>query len=148
MTIVIDSSVVLKWVLNETDSEAAQWILDDYREDSVNLIAPSLMHAEVGNVLAKLVRGRKLTLAQGETCFRMVREHSPALYDSPAIWEVALQIAIMHRQSYYDCLFLALALDQRCGLVTADEKFCRGMRHAFPALQLLRDYAPSEQIER
>jgi predicted nucleic acid-binding protein len=147
VTLVIDSSAVLKWVLNETDSDAAQRILDDYRSGRVDLIAPSLMPSEVGNVLAKLVRGGALTAAQAMTSFYLVVEHSPALCDATATWERALTIATEHRQSYYDCLFLALALDRRCNLITADERFFRGMHHVFPGLTLLRDYlTPGQSV--
>jgi predicted nucleic acid-binding protein len=145
--LVIDSSAVLKWVLNETDSDAAQQMLDDYRAGLVDLIAPSLVHSEVGNVLAKLVRRGELTSAQAKGSFDLVREHSPMLYDSPASWELALAIATLHRQSYYDCLFLALALDRRCDLITADERFFRGMHDAFSCLTLLRNYVPSGKQE-
>jgi len=42
----------------------------------------------------------------------------------------------------------ALALERRCGLVTADERFFRAMRSEFLAVQLVRNYVPSDQLPR
>jgi predicted nucleic acid-binding protein len=148
VTLVIDSSAVLKWVLNETDSAAARQILFDFQAERVELIAPALVHSEVGNVLAKLVRGGEITFEQADHAFALVLQHSPRLHDSPGLSRVALKLASAHRQSYYDCLFLALALERRCGLVTADERFFRGMRLEFPTVQLVRNYVPSDQLPR
>jgi predicted nucleic acid-binding protein len=46
VTIVIDASVAVKWVVREPDSDAADALLDD-----IELIAPVLWLAEAANVL-------------------------------------------------------------------------------------------------
>jgi len=142
VTLVLDTSAILKWVLNEEDSEKARRILDAYVDGALELIAPSLVFPEAGNVLARMVRRGKLTSQAARACFRMVLEYSPAIQDSSDLHELSLELALEHRQSHYDCLFLALARAQNCKLITADEKFFRGMRQAFPEIQLLRDYVP------
>jgi len=148
VTLVLDTSAILKWVLNEEDSEKARRILDGWLDGALELIAPSLVFPEAGNVLARMVRHGNLTSQAAHTCFRMVLEYSPAIQDSSELYELSLDLALEHRQSHYDCLFLALARAQKCKLVTADEKFFRGMRQTFPEIQLLRDYISSSQIER
>ena len=50
----------------------------------------------------------------------------------------ALGLALAHRYSFYDCLYLAWALEQRCDLVTADERFSNAMSATFPSIRLLR----------
>ena len=143
MTLVLDTSAILKWVLNEEDSEKARRILDAYLDGALELIAPSLVFPEAGNVLARMVRRGKLTSQAARACFRMVLEYSPAIQDSSDLHELSLELALEHRQSHYDCLLLALARAQNCKLITADEKFFRGMRQPFPEIQLLRDYVPA-----
>ena len=143
MTLVLDTSAILKWVLNEEDSEKARRILDAYLDGAMELIAPSLVFPEVGNVLSRMVRRGKLSPQEARACFRMVLEYSPTIEDSSDLYELSLDLALEHRQIHYDCLFLALAKVRRCKLVTADEKFFRGMRQAFPEIQLLRDYGPA-----
>ncbi len=46
MTLVIDASVALKWVIDEDDSEAAQELVSDHA-----LAAPELLLIECANVL-------------------------------------------------------------------------------------------------
>jgi predicted nucleic acid-binding protein len=147
VTLVLDTSAILKWVLNEEDSEKARRILDQYLDGSLELIAPSLVFPEVGNVLARMVRRGKLNQREARACFRMVLEYSTAIHDSSELYELSLELALEHHQSHYDCLFLALARAQKCTLVTADEKFFRGLRQASPEIQLLRDYIPALQLD-
>ena len=147
MVLVLDTSAILKWVLNEEDSEKARRILDTYLNGSLELIAPSLVFPEAGSVLARMVRRGKLSAREARACFQMMLEYSPAIQDSSDLYQLSLDLALEYRQSHYDCLFLALARARKCKLVTADEKFFRGMRRAFPEIQLLRDYVPALQLD-
>jgi predicted nucleic acid-binding protein len=49
----------------------------------------------------------------------------------------AMALSLAHGQTLYDCLYLALALDQQCELVTADRAFYAGVHVAFPVVGLL-----------
>jgi predicted nucleic acid-binding protein len=40
----------------------------------------------------------------------------------------------------YECLYLAWALEERCDLITADEKLFKSVRAAFPCVRLLSDF--------
>ena len=51
MTIVIDSSVVLKWYLDEEGKERALNILADILDRKISVILPKIIFFEVGNVL-------------------------------------------------------------------------------------------------
>ncbi len=48
---VLDSSVVLKWFVNEVDSEAAIRLRDQYVEGLREIFVPDLLLYEVGNAL-------------------------------------------------------------------------------------------------
>lgn len=39
----------------------------------------------------------------------------------------ALQLAVATSRTVYDCLYLALAIDRKCKLVTADERFANAL---------------------
>ena len=51
--LVVDASVVIKWFVPEPFSLEARRILDDYRAGSLDLVAPDLLNAEVGNIVWK-----------------------------------------------------------------------------------------------
>ncbi len=53
ITVVVDSSVVIKWFLPEDDSTIAQTIEAQLEKGEVILLAPELLLAEVANILWK-----------------------------------------------------------------------------------------------
>ena len=139
---VVDASVAAKWVLPEEDQSRALQLEERYQDEEIDLMAPSLLIAEVGNVLWKRVRRRELPLPAASRCFQQLLKDSPILLDSVDVSLSALHLAIAHDQTVYDCLYLAWALEQRCDLITADEHFFRAMRPAFPCVHLLKDFPP------
>ncbi len=136
-SLVVDASVALKWFLREEGHEAAVEVLERYQDEKLNLIAPYLLISEVSNVLSKRVRRGELTGGQATRCFELLLLNSPVLLDSSPVSRAALELAIAHHHSVYDCLYLALALAERCDLLTADGKFFQAMRHPFPSVKLL-----------
>jgi predicted nucleic acid-binding protein len=42
----------------------------------------------------------------------------------------------------YDALYLTMAQEQNCDVITADERFFNALRAQFPQLQLLRNWQP------
>ena len=136
----VDASVVVKWLLPEEDRDRALLIRDLYQDERLDLIAPYLLVGEVGNVLWRRVRTGDLTRDQGRRCFEQLLRDSPILLDSPDTSRSAFEIAVAHDRTVYDCLYLAQALEHRCDLVTADQKFYGYMRPAFPAVKLLAEF--------
>jgi predicted nucleic acid-binding protein len=51
----------------------------------------------------------------------------------------AVEVSIATRQAVYDCIYLALAEQEQCEMVSADDQFVRKMRPAFPFLIRLAD---------
>jgi predicted nucleic acid-binding protein len=146
-TIVVDASVVIKWLIPEDDQPKALEIRDSYQEARMNVVAPGLLTAEIGNVLWKRVRSGLLSSAEAEKALFRFQQDTPILRDSPVINASALRLAVAHNRTFYDSLYLAVAIHHQCDLVTADEKFVRAMAPAFPAVRLLKSYVPPAQLE-
>lgn len=49
--LVVDSSVVIKWLIHEPYSIEARQILEEYQDGLWSLQAPDLIYAELGNIL-------------------------------------------------------------------------------------------------
>jgi predicted nucleic acid-binding protein len=137
-TLVVDASVAVKWVLPEDGREEALRFQEQYQEEKIDLIAPPLLLAEVANVLWKRARRGDLTPHDARRCFDGFLRDAPRLIESAATETFSLGLALAHGHPVYDCLYLALALEQRCDLVTADEKFFRAMSTTLPCVRLLR----------
>ena len=139
----MDASVVVKWLLPEDGQQQAFLLQDLYDDERLNLLAPRILIAEVGNALAKRCRRGELSENAANRCFDELIQDCPVLLDFPNLSSHAFHLALAHRRAIYDCLYLALALHHNCDLVTADEKFVRAMQPVFPSVRLLRDYVPS-----
>jgi len=139
-SLIVDASVVVKWILPEEGHEEAIRIQQRYQDEEIDVFAPYLLASEVANVLWKRARRGDLSAHAAERCFQQFLNDSPVLLDSAAVSASALSLSLAHGHPVYDCLYLAWALDQRCDLITADEKFFHALRTAFPCIQLLRTF--------
>ncbi|WP_231621649.1 type II toxin-antitoxin system VapC family toxin [Sphingomonas sp. 37zxx] len=117
MTVIIDASVGVKWIVPEEDHEAAAALIGDQR-----LYAPALFFSEVGNALVKKHRRGEIVIAEVAQSFADL----PLLItsvDECRVMGRAMQLATELGHSIYDCVYVALAEDMRVELVTADLKF-------------------------
>ena len=119
---IIDASVAFKLVVDEPGSEAAiDWI------GRAELIAPTLVHAEVGNGLWKRVLKREIA-DDGEITARLadLARYIRTIDETP-LMPVALRLAIELDHPIYDCVYLALAETMDDQLLTADRRFLRAI---------------------
>ena len=118
MTLVVDASVALKWVLDEEGVERAEAIVG-----TNPLIAPDFLILECANVLAQNVRRRKLTEEEATAGLARVRASGVRLEPTDAYVDEAQRLVMALGASAYDSLYLALALATPCRLLTADLRF-------------------------
>ena len=118
-TLVIDASVAIKWVVEEHDTAAA---LSLRRE---KLLAPDLLAAECANVLWKKVRRHELSQDEALLAARLIAGADIELLPTRSLLETAARIAIDLDHPAYDCVYIALAVANRCRFVTADERLLR-----------------------
>jgi predicted nucleic acid-binding protein len=126
MTIVIDASVAVKWVLPEPGSAAAASL----REQDVNLIAPSLIAAEIGNAIWKVVRKGIVAQLDALDGLQAGLSALQSLVPIEDLLARAITLAITFHHPIYDCFYLALAEHEGSLLVTADEDMIAVARKA------------------
>jgi predicted nucleic acid-binding protein len=116
VSVVIDASVAVKWVLNERGTDAALALKDQ------PLVAPALWLAEAANALWRHVRLREMTTNEASA---RLAELMAAPVMSVAIEPHvprALELAAELNHPVYDCLYLALALHEQAEMVTDDRR--------------------------
>src|SRR5262245_10161380 len=109
MNYVIDSSVALKWVLPEADSDKAAQLLDDYAKGIHQLLAPDLFPTEIANALASAEKSGRIGPGETVTFFTDITNNAPAHHEATPLLRRALEISLPTRASVYDCLYIALA---------------------------------------
>lgn len=117
MTLVIDASVALKWVLAEPGQDAADALLDQ------DLIAPSLWLLEAANALWR--RNLRGELSAGEAEERLSELFNAPVTSIPIEDDLTMAATLAQRLGHpvYDCLYLALAIREQTQVVTADRRF-------------------------
>jgi predicted nucleic acid-binding protein len=134
---VIDASVALKWVLAETGSAAAEEILQQYGEGKVQLIAPRLLSAEVASAISRRCRRKLLTPSEAQESYGLFEAVKPILVDESGLMHKALSLAVDRQLSFWDSVYLAVAIDFTADLVTADARFYRSASRHYPFVRML-----------
>lgn len=133
MTLVVDASVGLKWVLREPDShQAAALVLSGEA-----LLVPDFWLNEATNVLWLQVRRNLLTPEEAREGLALLRAQlEPTPTADMNLRELALDIGMGIGHSPYDTLYVAFALATgAAAVVVADRPFARAMqRHPDPVL--------------
>ena len=137
--LVLDTSVAIKWVVEEEGTSAAAAL--SWR----SLIAPDLFQAEVGNVITKKVRRSEMTALQARSGYGVIMSRVSLLPLEP-LGVAAFELSLMLPHSIYDCYFLAAARSLGTAMVTADETFVRKARAWDPQapVHLLGEAIPDE----
>ncbi|MGH9854639.1 MAG: type II toxin-antitoxin system VapC family toxin, partial [Blastocatellia bacterium] len=117
----------------------ARRLLELFHQGAADLTAPDLLIAEAANVFWKRAARNDITAQEAEDNLKDLLSINLPLVSSSLLAPRALAIARAHRRSVYDCLYLALALDRSCDLVTTDERLANAVGAQFPQINLLRD---------
>ena len=139
-SLVIDSSVAVKWFIAEPYSAEARRILDAYENGLLSFLAPDLINAEVGNIVWKKQAFQGLDASDAQDVLEEFRRLQFTLIPSAELLGEAYKIAVAHRRTVYDALYIALSVREGCQFVTADEKLANAVGAAFPGIVWLANW--------
>jgi predicted nucleic acid-binding protein len=132
---VLDASVAVKWTVpsaSETLTSEARQLLTRYSNGELDFIVPDVFWAEVCNVMWKGVRQRRWPRATAESASSDMQNRNFCTVSSLKLLPEAMKIAFAHDRSVYDCLYVALAVQQKTELITADEKLANALAAYLP----------------
>ena len=121
--IVIDASVVVKWFIEENDSDKARLLRDKFIDGKIELFVPSLLYFEVLNALkySQLFDPSELNDA-GES---LEKYGFKVITIKKEIREHMIKVAVDHDMSIYDASYLGLSIVIGKTFCTADEKIIK-----------------------
>jgi predicted nucleic acid-binding protein len=134
-TFVLDASVAVKWVIpssTETLRDHALQLLKRYADGEIDFVVPDIFWAETGNVLWKGVRTLRWNAEFAEQSAVEMKAQNFTTVSSTALLSDALKIAIFHERSVYDCLYVALAIQYKTEMITADERLANALAARLP----------------
>ena len=120
-SVVVDSSVAIKWFVQQPCSNEAHLVLDQYRSGSLQLLVPDLLYAEYGNIVWKKHRLQGLVAADATAIIPALQTLPLSITVTSSLPTDAYHLAAAHQRTVYDMMNVALSVREQCRLVTADE---------------------------
>lgn len=143
--LIVDASVVVKWVIEEEDADRAETILVDGLSGVQPLAGPPHMLGEVLNTIYQRARSIDPTKHIGRDvaadAVQRILEAPVELMSPPGLYERAIGFALAyHLPTIYDSLYVALAQMVGGQLWTADLRLLRAIGDAAPWVRPLSAY--------
>jgi predicted nucleic acid-binding protein len=120
--LLVDTSVAIKWVHEEGESEVveARRLLAAHRAGDVRLLLLDLAAYEFGTVLLRPLRQPAAVVTQQLDLLR--RLCGPFVHPAPSWLDEAAELAVAHGLTFYDACWAAAARALDCPLVSADRR--------------------------
>ena len=118
---VVDASVVVKWFVVEPGHAEALSFL----KAGQDMIAPDFLLLETANVLRRKWKRGELSQRQWREIGATLPRYFSRLVPLESVMDAAVDLSIRLDHPVYDCLYLAVAVVERCVLITADDVFSR-----------------------
>jgi len=112
--------------------DQANHLMASHVRRDLQLLAPDLLEAEIGNVLWKGVRRNRISQSEAQNSLRRFTALGIQVLPTSDLMGQALQIALACDRSFYDSLYVALAVATKTELITADERLVNALGSRFP----------------
>lgn len=121
--IVVDNSALLPLAVPDESKALIQLLLTQARNGEVYLIAPSLCVIEYGNSIVSCIRRKRMTITEAAVAHAQLPELPIEFfeYDTANHLSQIHTLAMRHSLSFYDALYLAVAIERNATLATQDK---------------------------
>lgn len=125
MTLLVDTSVVLKWFheAGESEVEQARALLQAHRDGLERILVLDLAAYELGNVLLRPL-GLSATVVTQQLRL-LLTLCGPLVHVRPSWLDAAADLGERHGLTFYDASWAAAAEAMQCPLVSADRVLLR-----------------------
>lgn len=137
---VLDASVLAKLFIEEDGSELVEGIVSSTHP----IFAPDIARIEVASAITRACRNRTMDEENGRrqlnTWRRCTEVGTVQLIDTTALQIEAESLSLRLRHPLADCLYLAIAIDRKKPLVTADQPFIDAAVAYYDAIRHFRKF--------
>ena len=138
---VVDTSVVIKWILVESDTPLAERVSQDVLQSGGILHVLDLARIEAMNVIWTQFHRRLAPEPVVRTAvIKLYQSPIQILKAEPPLLDNAFDIAIQLDVAVYDACFVAAVKQLGCQGVTADVPLMNKVGAAFPSIKLLKNW--------
>jgi predicted nucleic acid-binding protein len=140
-TYVVDTTIVVKTLLTEIYTPNADALFADL-SDGDRVYVPEFCLVECTNVLWKHVRFHGMPQATAEETITRLLALPLSVESVGRLLPRALQVGLAHNLAVYDALYIAMAEDLDCPLITVDERQAKASAAVGVALKPITDFRP------
>lgn len=121
--LVVDASVIAAAFFPEKHTEAARAVLLSDR----GLCAPDLIYAEIANVVWKRYRRKEINAEEASGLLSDMLDLPLEIIPSEQLVGPALELALRTGRTVYDCLYVALAVQENAVMVSDDQRLVNAL---------------------
>lgn len=121
-SIIIDASLVGKWLLSDEQDLQTNLIKDDFKSQNISICVPIFLFYEVNNLLKSAVLSGRISKREAQELYEGFLDLDFIVYWSKDLLKNTLQKAIDLDVSSYDASYVALAEHLQIPLYTSDQK--------------------------
>jgi len=137
---IVDASVAARFILVEDLTDKAEKVLEDYLSGTIDLYAPRLIVAEIGNTLWRAIKLKIMTLEEAENqllnFLKLGIKYVDLSYDD---FKEVLRLAKEKDITYYDSIYAYSSIKLKIPLLTADNKLYNKVKDQVKVIHL-RNY--------
>ena len=127
-SVVLDASLALALVLPDEKSGEIERLLEESERGSIELLTASHWTLELANGLLQAGRRKRISAADRVTAFDLLTGLPVAIHPGELSAATLFTLADRESLSIYDTAYLALALEQKAMLATADKALAAAAR--------------------
>jgi len=139
--IILDSSIFIKLFVKESDSDDAKKFIKKIIANESKILVPELFFYEI---LATISRDNNL---DHKNISAILEEYRENLTTIPLLQKLSLDAINITKHgspksgypAFYDCVYHALAIQEKCTFITADEKHFNKTHKKFGHIKLLKN---------
>jgi predicted nucleic acid-binding protein len=132
MRLVLDFSVALKWVMPEIDSDKADLRRLGFRNGTHEFLAPEIFTVEAAHALTRAERQGRVSVGKSRMLFLDLLTTQPHFHSFQPLLLRAIDISSRMHIGIYDSVYVALAEQEDCDLLTADDRLVMNLQPRFP----------------
>ncbi len=124
-SIIIDASVIAKWLLPDEEDFVANIIKEAFASRAISVSVPILIFYEVNNLLKSAVLSGRIDVKRAVSLYEAFLDFDFIICSSKPLLKATLRKAVELNISSYDASYVALAETLEVPFYTADEKLVK-----------------------
>lgn len=124
---IVDSSVAIKWFVEEDDSDDAIRLVNIATSRGIKLIAPDFLLIEIANILWKKTFKNEISNNQAIEILSVTETYFEEIIPARELLKQAQAFSQSLNHPIYDCLYLATTSLSKGSFITADAKLYNKM---------------------